>query len=1025
VNRAGTLAGREAATRDIAGRCSQRQRTTKIAPARKGAGPNVESLLETEARSVISTLIGRECERCAVDGRLRAVRAHGAALVIRGEAGVGKTALLDYAAGQAAGFRVIRTRAVESETELPYAGLHLLCASVPDRLEGLKSLQRDAVETAVGLRTGPQLDRFQVGLGTLALLSNVAKTHPLLCIVDDAQWLDRSTAQVLAFVARRLKTEPIVLLFAARDSVRLGDLHDLPEIVVGRLSHADARTLLASLIPGRVDESVAERIIAETRGNPLTVIELLRGVSPAEFAGGFGVTSAQQVPGRFEDDLLDRTRHLPSASRRLLLTAAAEPIGEPTLHWRAAALLGTPTEAARTLESQGLLSLNPRVIFNSPVLRAAIYGAASKEERRDVHRALATATDPVSDPDRRAWHLAQAAEGPEEDVAEEMERCAARAHDRAGLAAAAAFLEKAAMLTLDSELRAERTLAAAAAKHQAGDPDAALRLLAAAEMGPLNESRRGRLEQQRARIDFALRRGKDASQQLLKAARLQGREPGFARTAYLEALAAAIFAGRLGDSGPADVAAATRMAPPALRPRRPVDLLLDGLAVRFIEGYAAAVGPLTQALEALRRGGNDSGVAGWVPLAGQVAADLWDDQAWHALTTVEVQRARDAGALTVLPYALSQRAIMDLHCGDVTAAAELGDEAHAISIATGCLPLADASLVLAAVRGEEDRALEIFDKARQDACDRGEGITISMASYSSAVLYNGLGRYDKALAAAQDAGELDELGIFGWSLVELIEAAVRSDERGKAALALERLAERTRRSGTDWALGIEARSRALISDDESAESLYREAIERLGRSRVKIHLARAQLVYGEWLRRQRRRIDAREPLRAARELFTTMGAQAFADRAHREYLATAHTSRSRVVDTPCELTSQEAQIALLAHEGLRNAEIGARLFLSPRTVEWHLNKVYAKLEITSRRELHRVLVNIGDVATRPETKLAPFAPPQSSVQSHAAEPPWDASAGGILRANERHLQSPLARIRPIGSARLVALPRPT
>jgi DNA-binding CsgD family transcriptional regulator len=926
--------------------------------------------LEIEVRKVESGLIGREREMCALRSRLSAVRAHGAALLIRGEEGVGKTALLDYAAGQAVGFRVVHIRAVESEVELPYAGLHMLCACLPDGFKALRSCQREALETAVGLRTRPQLDRFQVGLATLALLSNVAATRPLLLIVDDAQWLDQSTAELLEFVARRLKGEPIVLLLAARDPLRAGALDDLPELVVERLSHDDARALLASLIPGKVDEAVAERLVAETRGNPLIMLTLLRGISLAEFAGGFGVTSARQHPGPFDDDLLDRVRHLSSDSRRLLLAAAAEPVGDPTLYWRAAAELKIPTEAAQALESQGLLSLGPRVIFRTPRLRSAIYNAASQQERHEVHRALATAIDRVSDSDRRAWHLAQAAEGPDEDVADEIEQCAARAQDRAGLAATAAFLEKAAILTLDAELRAERALAAAAAKRQAGAPDAALHLLVTAEMGPLNESRRGRLRRERACIAFAMRRGKDAPPQLVQAAQLLEREPELARMAYFEALEAAMSAGCLSDCRTADVAEATRMGPPAPRPHRPVDLLLDGLTVRFLAGHVAAVGPLTHALAAIRRMRDQPGAAGYLPIAGRVAADVWDDEAWDALSALAVQRARDAGALTVLPCALSERAVMELHRGLVSAAAELVAEADAISTATGCPPLADAPLMLAALRGQEDRAVEMFEKARRDACNRGEGSTLSMASYSAAMLYNGLGRYDEALAAAQDVAERDELCVLGWTLVELIEAAVRSDEFGQAALALERLSERTRRSGTDWALGIEARSRALVSDEDAAEGLYREAIERLGRSRVEIHLARAQLVYGEWLRRQRRRIDARGPLRAARELFQNMGAQAFADRAHREFLATASKARRRVVDAPCELTPQETQIALLAHEGLRNTEIGMRLFLSPRTVEWHLNKVYAKLEVTSRRELYRVLANTRGIATRPGSDIS-------------------------------------------------------
>jgi DNA-binding CsgD family transcriptional regulator len=650
---------------------------------------------------------------------------------------------------------------------------------------------------------------------------------------------------------------------------------------------------------------------------------------------------------------------LPSDSQRELLAAAAEPIGDPTLLWRAAAELGIPTEAAEPLESSGLLSLGPRVTFRHPLLRSAIYGAASSSERRRVHRALAAATDPASDPDRRAWHRAQAAEGPDEEVARELERCAARARDRGGVAADAAFLEKAALLTLDSRQRAKRALAAAAAKHEAGDPGAALRLIVTAEMGPLGDSQLARLERLRAELAFDLRRGNDAPALLLRAARrLEQIDPGLSRETYLEALAAAIFAGRLGvGRGIAEVAEAVRAGPPAQQPPRMLDLLLDGLVERFTDGYAAAVGPLKQALEVFRHGGGSDENTRWLWLACRIAGDLWDDETWHALTTSEVQLARDAGALTILPYALTYRAIVDVHGGEFAAASTLVDEADALASTTGNPRLAYASLALTAWRGQEHRAVELFEAARQDALQRGEGITITTASYAAAVLYNGLGRYQEALAAAQDASELDELGLFGWTLVELIEAAARSDESAAAALAFQRLSERTRLSGTEWALGIEARSLALLSDGEDAEDLYLEAIERLGRSRIRGQFARAQLVYGEWLRRQGRRVDARGPLRAAYELFAAMGAEAFAERARRELLVTSERARSRTPDTRNQLTAQELQIALLARDGLSNPEIGGRLFISPRTVEYHLHKVFGKLEISSRTELHLVLAD--------------------------------------------------------------------
>jgi DNA-binding CsgD family transcriptional regulator len=905
-------------------------------------------------------LTDRAAECARLDQLLRDVRTgRSAVLVLLGDPGIGKTALLDYAAERAEGYRILRALGVESEMELPYAGLQLLCAPLLNELGRLPSPQRDALGTAVGLSTGPPPDRFLVGLAVLSLLSNAVEELPLICIVDDAQWLDRSSAQALAFVARRLEAESIGFLFAEREALKLRELDGLPELQLAGLSDRDARELLDSAITVPLDDSVRDRLVAETHGNPLALLELPRGMSPAEMAGGFGVTSARQLPRRIEERFREQVEKLPSESRRELLAAAAEPLGDPTLLWRATVELGIPMEATQPLESGGLLTLGPRVIFRHPLLRSAVYGAAPDSERRKVHRALAAATDPASDPDRRAWHLAHGAEGPDEGVAQDLERSATRARARGGLPATAAFLEKAALLTLDSAQRAKRALAAASAKHEAGDPSAALRLLVAAERGPLDDLQLARLERLRARLAFALRRGRDAPELLLRAGqRLEPLEPALSRETYLEALAAAVFSGRLG-TGHAigEVAKAVKGGPPAPRPSGPIDLLLDGLVIRFTDGYSAAIGPLRQTLEAFREAGSSDETTRWLWLACRVAGDLWDDEMWHVLTTREVQLARDAGALTVLPYALTYRAIVDVHAGDFAAASTLIEEADAIATVTGNPPLAYTSLALAGWRGQEDRALQLFEVACQDARRRGEGISITTASFAAAVLYNGLGRYNEALPAAEDALKLDELGLFGWALIELIEAAARSGDGAMAASAFERLSSRTRLSGTDWAYGVEARSHALLSDGPAAEDLYLEAIERLGRSRMKAHLARAHLVYGEWLRRQGRRVDARRPLRAAHELFAVIGAEAFADRAHRELLATGERTRSRRPDTRNQLTSQELQIALLARDGLSNPEIGARLFISPRTAEYHLHKIYGKLGISSRTELHLVLAD--------------------------------------------------------------------
>ena len=904
-------------------------------------------------------LQGRRTECAAVDRLLETVHSgQSGVLVLRGEAGIGKTAVLNYAAERAEGCWVLRAVGVESEMELPFAGLHQLCVPLLARLDRLPAPQQDALGIAFGLSSGARPDRFLVGLAVLSLLSDAAEERPLLCLIDDAQWLDQSSSQVLAFVARRLAAESIVLVFAERESGELDALAGLPELPLEGLSDVDARELLGSVLSGPLDERIAEQLVAETHGNPLALIELPHGLSQAELAGGFALTVALPLPSLIEESFRQRVERLPDDSQRLLLVAAAEPLGDPRLLWRAAERLDLGPETAEPAEAAGLLTLGARVTFRHPLLRSAIYRAAPAHERRSAHDVLAAATDPALDPDRRAWHRAQATLAPDEAVATELERSADRARARGGLAAAAAFLERAATLTPDPAHRARRELTAAQAKHEAGAPAAALKLLAAADQGPLDELERARLERLHAQLAFASRRGSDAPPLLLDAAkRLEPLDTELARETYLEALAAAIFAGRLGGGhGMLEVAEAARAAPPAPRPARTIDLLLDGLATRFTDGYAAGVPPLKRALDAVSRDERHSeDDIHWLWLACRVAPDLWEDKTWHELATRQLQVARDAGALSVLPLAATYRAGVHVHAGEFAAAAALIEEADAITEATGNAPLGYTLLVLAAWRGQEAQALELIKASREDASGRGEGRAIALAEYATAVLCNGLGRYKAALAAARRASEHDDLGLFGWALVELVEAAVRAREPELAADAAERLSERTGLSGTDWALGIEARSRALLSNGQAAEDLYLEATERLSRSRIKVHLARTHLLYGEWLRRENRRIDARETLRTAHEMFSAMGAEAFAERAARELLATGEKARKRTADTRGQLTAQEMQIAELAREGHSNPEIGARLFISPRTVEYHLHKVFTKLEISSRNELQRVL----------------------------------------------------------------------
>ena len=890
-------------------------------------------------------------------------------VVLRGEAGVGKTALLEYLLERASGCRIARAAGVESEMELPFAGLHQLCAPMLEHLDRLPSPQGDALGAAFGLREGDAPDRFLVGLATLTLLAEVAEAQPLVCIVDDAQWLDHASAQILGFVARRLLAEQIALVGAARTGVGDDVLAGLPELPIRGLGDRDARALLLDNLYGPLDAAVCDQIIGESHGNPLALLELPRTWNMAALAGGFGLPGSQPVAGRIEQSYVRRLGLLPADTQLLVLAAAAEPVGDPVPVWRAAERLGVGVEAAAPLEAAGLVEFGGRVRFRHPLVRSAVYRSASPEARHRVHGALADATDPDLEPDRRAWHRAHATPALDEDVAAELERSAGRAQARGGLAAAAAFLQRAAQLTPEPASRARRALAAAQSKHQAGAPGTALNLLAMAQAGPLDELQRARAELLRAQITFAVNRGRDAPPLLLAAAkRLESLDATLARETYLDAFSAALFAGRLARGGDvrevAEAVLAADWGDSARRSPLAYDLLLDGLAVLTTRGYAAAATTLKRALRAFRDEPiSEEDALRWLWLACRIARALGDDASWDELTHRQVQLARKAGALSLLPIALIERFGVQLFVGDLDAAASLVAEAEAVVEATGSQLAPQGAIALAAWRGHEAEASALIQASRQEVERRGEGLWLIATEWASAVLFNGLGRYEDALAAAEQAAEdPHELGLSTWVPTEIIEAAVRSGDPERAAGPLRRLQEISRAAGTDWALGVEARSRALLSEGEAAERLYHEAIERLGRTRIRVALARAHLLYGEWLRRENRRVDAREQLRIAHQLYSSMGMEGFAERARRELSATGETVRKRTVETPDELTMQEAQIARLASDGLSNPEIGARLFISPRTVEWHLRKVYTKLGVSSRQQLHKTLARAGHAA---------------------------------------------------------------
>jgi DNA-binding CsgD family transcriptional regulator len=909
-------------------------------------------------------LIDRGAERRLLDGVLRdALSGRSRVLVLHGDPGVGKSALLEYAAEQACGCRLVRAAGVESEMELAYAALHQLCSPMLDRLDRLPAPQRDVLSTAFGLSAGPPPDRFLIGLATLTMLSDVAEDQPLVCLVDDFQWLDRASAQALAFVGRRLGADSVALIVASR--VVSADLATLPESQVTGLREADARALLDAALTAPVDERVRDQIVAETAGNPLALLELPRGLGVHELAGGFGLSGAAPLSGAVEESFRRGVQALPEQTRRLLLLAAAEPLGDPALLWRAAATLGMGPEAAAPAAAAGLADFGFRVRFRHPLARSAVYRSASVEERQSVHQALAEATDPQRDPDRRAWHRAQASGGPNDEVAAELERSADRAQARGGFAAAAAFLERATMLTLEPDLRAERALSAASAKIQAGAFGAAWDLLAIAEGGPLSDHQHARADVIRAQLAYVTDRGSDAAPLLLKAAqRLQPIDPMLSRTTYLHALQAAIFAGRLAvGGGVLDVARAAKASP---RPTAPTltDLLLDGLSAYYTDGFVVALPMLRRAVSAARRDvPNHERPFLW--LAGIAALHVWDDESWDVVSARHVELARAAGALAELPLALSSRAVMLTFCGELTAAAALLQELKTVTEATGDSLATDPAMNLAAFRGRWAEASAMIESTTRDVMERGEGIWLSVAEFAEALLNNGIGDHRAALPPIQRAAAQADIALSAWASVELVEAAVRSGATNTAADTVARLRESTGASGTDWALGVEARSRALLSDGAEADRLYREAIERLGRTRMRTELARAHLLYGEWLRRERRRADARTQLRIAHEMLEAIGMEGFAERARRELSATGETARKRSdATTGPQLTPQEDQAARLAAEGLTNSEIGARLFLSAKTVQYHLRKVFAKLGISSRSQLPQALQSDPPAASR-------------------------------------------------------------
>jgi len=915
--------------------------------------PDARLLVVPEQSVAAPRFLGRGKEREALDCLLRsALGGRSGALVVRGEAGIGKSTLLSYTARTAAGFRVAHLCGVEAEKELSFAALQQLCGPAAGRIAGLPGPQADALEVAFGLRRGPAAAPFLVGLAVLSLLSALAEEQPVLWIVDDAQWLDQASAQVLGFAARRLQVDPVALLFAERTGAAGPALSGLPALEVTELSDGDARALLAESLPGPLDAQVAERILAEAHGNPLALLELPRASTSAGLAGGFEIPKNQLVPDRIEDSFRLRIAGLAQGTRLLLLAAAAEPLGDPGLLRAAASRLGLDERAKGEAEAEGLIRVGDWVAFCHPLVRSAVYHGATGEDRRLVHRALAEVTDPQADPDRRAWHRAQAAAGTDEEIAADLEHCAERAHARGGLAAEAAFRERAVSLTPDGGRRAARAVAAATAKLAAGAPGKAGQLMQIARQGPLRPADLAHLELLEARALLHTNSQDEAPEKLLRAAReLAPFDPALSREIYLQAIEETMHAGRLGpDDGLRNAAQAARSAPPAPQPPRPVDLLLDGMVTRFTTGGPAGALALQRALAAFRDQADSP-----VPAAAMCSAlGMWDDETWGLLAERTAEADRQSGALAellaVCPHLIARATL----CGHFDLAARASEEAAGIRVAIGAAPESVGKLILAGWRGREQETLAVTLSARPVLAANRSGQGLAVLDYATALQYNALGRYDTALDAVRGCADARVSAVAAWVLPEVIEAAARTSSPLVAAKAIELLAASATAGGCDWGLGVVARCRALTaSDTRQAEDLYTEAVSRLGRTSIATDLARAHLVYGEWLRRERRRGAAREQLRTAYAMFAAMGAEAFAGRAARELRATGEHPRKRSAGATSELTPQQAQIVQLANGGLPTREIAAQLFVSPRTIEYHLQNIFTKLDITSRAQLPR------------------------------------------------------------------------
>ncbi|MET7335115.1 AAA family ATPase [Nonomuraea sp. NPDC005650] len=878
-------------------------------------------------------LVGRHELQQRVDELTGAARTgQGGALVLEGEAGIGKSALLEYARNAAPGFRVVRTSGSEFEQELPYSALHQLCVPMLKHLVELPNRHRDALRVAFGLAEGTP-DPFQIGLAALGLVTAAARERPLLCLIDDAQWVDTASARAMVFLARRVAADPAAMIFAVRPTYAANGFGELPQLAVRGLSDEDAKVLLTTRSPFPLDDQVRDRLVAEAQGNPLALLELPR-------AGGFVPPDGSSVPTRIEYGYQARLAGLSAEARLLLIAASADPTGDPGLLWPAARRLNLDvTSAGAEADATGLVEFGTRVRFCHPLARSAVYRAADAGERRTVHEALAAVTDPTMAPDRQAWHRAQASPGPDDDVADELERCATRAQARGGVAAAAAFLERSVALSLDPERRIVRTLRAAQAGFDAGASGRAADLLALLGTVTLDEFQHADVDLLRGRIAFTQHDDGSGPMLMVRAAqRLASLDPDRARDCFLDAVEMSLSVGRGGVVIDRVLTAARSGAPAPSSPDA-----LDALIVLAADGYEAAVPLLRHALYGI-------GEPFWTrrpALATMIAVELWDPDTLAAIAAWLVKAGRASGSPLLLRLGLAQKAVEAILIGDIGQAIATTAEEAAIADATGAAPLLHHRLHLAALRGRRDEALELFEAATAAPTTGGPG-QVTNLHWTTAMLHNGLADYPAALAAARKATEHGDLFLTGAALPELIEAAVRCDDHITAAQALDSLTERTQAAGTIAGRGVAAYSRGLVT---GVEDHYREAVDLLAEGPLLPYLGRAQLLYGEWLRREGRRRDCREHLRTAHELLSRAGAEGFARRAADELRATGEKVQTWSEQTYGKLTMHEVAVARLVASGATSNEVAVQLYISKRTVDAHLRNIFRKLGINSRRQL--------------------------------------------------------------------------